>query len=322
MIQDAVTLGVPCRDAAATVSHVLAAVEAQTERPQQLVCVDDFSDDDTPILLEERASTAVHRHHRRRGPAATRNAILDAAETEFVAIVDDDVTVASDWLETLLGTIEETGAAMVGGTVSESAETRAGRWRALRAPHDPYEESGSVPWVDGSAILARTEALRSVGGWPEGPPEGGFLDGEWPGAQESLCARLRAAGETVYYDADAEATHLGEETPAAALRARWRADLDETGDALDAATDVFRRFGTHLATAGGYVAEDVRARRWWALPITLRLPFAHALQDVRQFRAADGPGDAAADSSTETPDDEADDGSTDGRGDVDDSVRE
>lgn len=277
------TLGVPCHDAESTLSHVLAAVEAQTERPQRLIGVDDYSDDDTSILLQERETIELHRNHRRRGPAAARNAILEMADTDLVAIVDDDVRLAPDWLATLLATLRETDAALVAGAVTEGGDGSSARWRTLRAPHNPYEDPGEVPWVDASAVLARTDAIRSVGGWPE--PSAG-PESAWPAAHEALCARLRAAGETIYHESAAEATHLGSETTAAALRALWRADLDESSG-VGSATDVLRRLGRHVGTCWRCAGDDLAERRWWALPITVRIPIAFALHDVRRLRTGD-----------------------------------
>lgn len=286
------TLGVPCRNAEATLSHVLAAVEAQSERPRRLVCVDDFSDDDTSILLQERDSVELHRHHRRRGPAATRNAVLEVADTEYVAIVDDDVRVGPDWLATLVAAIEDGDAALVGGTISEAGDGPAARWRDRRAPHDPYEDPGAVPWVDPGAILARTDALRAVGGWPEATGDGAGVERAWPAAHERLCARLRAAGETVSYEPAAEATHLGEESAGAALRAAWRTDLDASGG-VESAGDVVRRLRRHFGTAAGYLREDVAERRWSALPISARVPVAFPLYDVRYLRGGGEPAEAS-----------------------------
>jgi GT2 family glycosyltransferase len=58
-----------------------------------------------------------------------------------------------------------------------------------------------VDWVAGTCLLARTAAVRSIGGWDAGF----FMYFE----DNDLCRRLRGAGCKVWYDPSVAAVHLG-----------------------------------------------------------------------------------------------------------------
>ncbi|HEV7667835.1 MAG TPA: glycosyltransferase family 2 protein [Thermoanaerobaculia bacterium] len=84
--------------------EVLAALDAQVGAPPfEVVVVDDGSTDGTPGFLADRtaAGTGVPFRHLRqenRGPAAARNAGVEAAAAPWVAFLGDDTVPAPGWL--------------------------------------------------------------------------------------------------------------------------------------------------------------------------------------------------------------------------------
>jgi glycosyltransferase involved in cell wall biosynthesis len=116
----------------------------------------------------------------RRGPAATRNLALQAVDTEWVAFLDDDDELGPDHLRRLVDYAAETNADMVypwyrvvGGT-----DPRPERFGTEFDPDDPHS-----PTV---TFLARTDAVRKVGGFPAGECE-----------EQQLTVNLARAGFTV-----------------------------------------------------------------------------------------------------------------------------
>ena len=93
-----VSVVVPCYRAAATVGETIDSVFCQTERPLELVAVDDASPDNTVQILEARQRACgadwlkIVRLPENRGVASARNAGWAAARGAFVAFVDSDET--------------------------------------------------------------------------------------------------------------------------------------------------------------------------------------------------------------------------------------
>ena len=93
-----VSVVVPCYRAAGTVGETIDSVFAQTERPLELVAVDDASPDNTVQILEARQLACgadwlkIVRLPENRGVASARNAGWAAARGGFVAFVDSDET--------------------------------------------------------------------------------------------------------------------------------------------------------------------------------------------------------------------------------------
>jgi glycosyltransferase involved in cell wall biosynthesis len=147
-------------------ARLVAALEAQTRRPDEVVVVDDGSGDDTLRQLRELAEATplelrvLSVPHT--GPALARNAGWRATATEFVAFTDDDCVPAPRWLEAGLEAI--------------AADPTLGSVQGRTAPHP-----GVVvrPWattreVDGPSMLfeacnlvCRRAALDQGGGFDE-----------------------------------------------------------------------------------------------------------------------------------------------------------
>ncbi len=111
---------VPAHDAEKTLSDCLEALAASSVPPEEIICVDDGSRDDTWLLLK----TASRRHPRLRavrleaqkGAAAARNAGAAAARGDLLFFTDSDCTVEPGTLAHLLRAAEDVrdAAAVVG----------------------------------------------------------------------------------------------------------------------------------------------------------------------------------------------------------------
>jgi HAD superfamily hydrolase (TIGR01662 family) len=83
---------------------------ARGPRPGQVILVDDRRIQETPLVPKATALDALPCQvvrGRAAGPAAARNTGWRAANTEWVAFLDDDVVPGSDWFEALAGDLHE-----------------------------------------------------------------------------------------------------------------------------------------------------------------------------------------------------------------------
>lgn len=186
-----------------------------------------------------------------RGPAAARNAGLDLVTTPLVAFVDTDVDVTPGWLEPILPHFDDDRVALVAPRVRSAPGTgRLARWERRHSPLDlgpgpARVRAGSrVSYVPAAAIVCRTDALRSLGGFDPTLRFGEDVDLVW---------RLDEAGWRCRYEPGSEVVH--------APRPTWRAWARQRIAYGSSAAPLAARHPGALA--------PVRASRWslavWAL---------------------------------------------------------
>jgi hypothetical protein len=137
MSRTTVSLVIPSRRGILA-GELLAAVEAQTRPPLEILCIHDAE---------------------LRGPAWARNQGVARARGDYVAFLDDDCIPPEDWLERLVATAERFDADVVGGTYDEASRLLADRReRAHRYPtRDGRDEAGLVG--AGGNIMFRRSVL-------------------------------------------------------------------------------------------------------------------------------------------------------------------
>ena len=197
---NAVTIVVPVRDDLAGLERLLASVGDQS-----VVVVDDGSREAVAAAIAARRSVTVLRNEQSEGPAAARERGLAAVTTPLVAFVDADVVVGDGWLATLVGHFADPSVAVVAPRVRSApgTSTLAAYERAF-SPLDLGDSPSlvgpgrAVPYVPSAALVARTEAIRAVGGFDPVLRFGEDVDLIW---------RLVAAGYVVRYDPSVEVQH-------------------------------------------------------------------------------------------------------------------
>ena len=128
---------------------LLANLREQTRAFDEIIVVDNGSTDDSAELAE-RAGTKVIRIGRNLGFAAAVNRGIEAATSDWIAILNNDVTLAPDWLATLLSTAEQEEAWFATGKTLMAA--------------DPSRIDGAFDAISRGAC-----ALRCGSGRPDGP---------------------------------------------------------------------------------------------------------------------------------------------------------
>jgi len=90
-----VSVVIPCFNSATTIERALRSVEHQTTKPQEVLVVDDASNDNTVSIIEHYALTSslnirVIKQSVNGGPSVARNAAWNGAAGEFIAFLDAD----------------------------------------------------------------------------------------------------------------------------------------------------------------------------------------------------------------------------------------
>jgi glycosyltransferase involved in cell wall biosynthesis len=92
-----VSVVIPGYNAERFIGATLATVHAQTVRPAEIIFVDDGSTDRTAEIARELGAVVLHTN--RTGPAGARNAGINAASTQWIALLDADDLWEPDKLE-------------------------------------------------------------------------------------------------------------------------------------------------------------------------------------------------------------------------------
>ena len=203
----AASIVVPTRNRAGYLRVCLESMRAQqVDAPFEVVVVDDGSTDATPAVAEAAGAKLVRTEAR--GPNAARNAGLEDAAGELVVFVDDDVDAPPGWLAAYLAGAERHPEADVfGGPIRARFEGRAprscGREPAPITTLDLGPEDREAEFVWGANMAIRRSAFDRLGTFDETLPQFG--------EEEEWLTRLRDAGGTVVYLADARLDHRREE---------------------------------------------------------------------------------------------------------------
>jgi GT2 family glycosyltransferase len=128
---------------------LIASLRAQTRPWDEIIVADNGSTDDSATLAESLGARVV-RLGRNLGFAAAVNRGIEAAQSDCIAILNNDITLAPDWLQTLLDALEREGASFATGKI-----VRAG---------DPSIIDGTFDEISRGACACRCGA-----GQPDGP---------------------------------------------------------------------------------------------------------------------------------------------------------
>ena len=200
-----VSVVVPTRGRATYLEVTLRSLAGQDlKQPYETIVVDDASGDATREVAA-RAKVRYVRHDRRRALNAARNSGIEAAGSDLIALIDDDVEVPHGWLRALVeGAARRPDAEAFGGPIRARLEGEAPRGCGREPPPittlDLGPDDREVGRVWGANLALRRPAVERVGPFDEAIVRPHGDEEEW-------LARLGAAGGTVVYLAAAGLDH-------------------------------------------------------------------------------------------------------------------
>jgi glycosyltransferase involved in cell wall biosynthesis len=164
-----VSVCVAARDEAAAIVRLLESLLGQTLRPDEIVVADGGSADATATEAERFGDQGVRVRVLRIGealPGRGRNAAIEAARNDWVALIDAGCTASPTWLQELVRSVRETPSEVALGSYEPVADND---WseafvRTIVAPRAPA--TGCRPASVASLLLHR-DAWRDAGRFPE-----------------------------------------------------------------------------------------------------------------------------------------------------------
>jgi GT2 family glycosyltransferase len=206
MVPPVVSVVVPTRGRAAYLEVTLDSLLAQrTEAEHEIVVVDDGSADATAAVVAARPGVRYVAHGVTRGLNTARNSGLRETEADLIAFVDDDVLVPPGWVDALVdGAARHPRAEAFGGPIRARFEGRTPRGCGREEPPittlDLGAEDREAPVAWGANFAVRRSAVERIGPFDERIVRPHGDEEEW-------LERLRAAGGTIVYLAEAGLDH-------------------------------------------------------------------------------------------------------------------
>jgi glucosyl-dolichyl phosphate glucuronosyltransferase len=208
---------------AALLQETLEHLRRQAYEPgDEVIVVDNGSTDRTPEVIGRAADGFPARFVRMRettpGKTPALNTGIAVAGGDILALTDDDVLVADDWVATIRRVFRESSVDLIGGRVEPRWESPGPRWLqveengrygALASPlallhYGDAQELGDRTAV-GANLVVRQSVLRALGGFTPhlGRRSGTLLCGE----DHDFCQRAVAAGYRCEYRPEVSVRH-------------------------------------------------------------------------------------------------------------------
>jgi len=268
-----ITLYIPAYNAGGTIEQCLTEVRSMTRLPDEILVIDDGSEDESAAKAE-RMGARVVRHPVNRGIAAARNSALREARYPLIANLDADAIPAPDWLEKLVGALDERIVGVGGKLIEKHRDDLVNRWRAVHmAQHWGDKIVEDPTFLSGAGALFRRSVLEAMGGYDE-RCRTNFEDND-------LGLRMRDAGHHIRYIPDAIIWHLRRDTLSSLLMTCWR----WTRRPRDATSLNFkiRKILVNFITLGRKMRRDWDERSLALFGLSLLVTANNCLMDSRFF---------------------------------------
>jgi glycosyltransferase involved in cell wall biosynthesis len=243
---------IPARNASAVLDACLTSVMPQLRPADQIIVVDDASDDATSGVARTHGAT-VHRLATARGPYAARQCGADASDSWGLVFLDARCRVGPGWLESHRRLLAADGVAMsCSGVLTVAGGSLASQVAAYLQPFrfEATLQGHRLPYFPTCNLGVRREVFARVGG---------FTDVR-SGGDAELCWRIQDAG-------------LGELAVDREIRVRW------------VPRDHLRGLAAQMARYGRSAADWSSSQGSGQPPLDWRAHLRAIRDDVRHRRA-------------------------------------
>ena len=274
-----VSLYIPCFNAAQTIKPCLEAALKQSYPLKEIIVVDDGSTD-TTVDIASQYPVRLIKQKNNRGLAATRNTAIKEISTEFVASVDADCLLDSEWLKRLMKEFKSLKTAGVGGSLLETGTSCIfDLWRSIHMKQGWKDTQTEPPFLFGSNTVFRRPVLIEAGLYNE-ELKNNYEDVD-------ICQRLKSKGYILRYQPKACADHLKKDNLYSLFNTFWNWHLEFYRQQNYYATEnsfIFK-LNDNLGLAHRFLEEDIGAKRHELVYLDFLLALHHCIKDFEYYIA-------------------------------------
>lgn len=275
-----ISLYVPCYNSQNYIRRCLESIFSQKYPIKEVIVVDDGSTDKT-LQIAKKFPVKVIRHSQNLGLAAARNTAIKNACGDFIASVDSDCVLDSDWLRNIM---QEFKSKKVGGAGGRLENSSAGNvvdgWRAAHMVQHWGDKKILPLFLSGSNTVFTKESL-----W-----KAGLYDEKYKTAYDDwdISLKVKEKGFIIKYNPKAKVYHLKNDTLSSLLNTYWIYHFHHNYDYRKGKyygnfKGFFLKIEENIMVAKNYIVEDLRERKQNLLYIDFILPAFLILKDLKFF---------------------------------------
>lgn len=164
---------IPTHNRCDVLARALRSVFAQTLPPDQVIVIDDGSDDETRFMVSRDFPQVIYHYQPNQGVSAARNAGLRMADKNWIAFLDSDDEWLPGKLQTQLDTLKQTPGSLICHT--EEIWIRRGKRVNQMAKHQKrggriFTHCLPLCAMSPSSIMIHRSVFEQVGGFDESLP--------------------------------------------------------------------------------------------------------------------------------------------------------
>ena len=215
-----ISIYVPVYNGEKTIEKCLNSILNQTLRPNNILVVNDFSNDRTSEILKKYGEKiVVHDNSKNYGLSFSRNFAINRLNSRYIASIDADVELDPKWLEILYEDMRKNQITFIGGRMFEKyIDNPCNLWRSIRIGQQWGDKSLSNPnFVFGCNNLLDTKNLNKKKIYN--------LDGEYfktNGEDIEFSISLKKKNFKLYYSSLATCQHLQDDNYKSLSNRYWR----------------------------------------------------------------------------------------------------
>ena len=215
-----ISIYIPAFNAESTIKPCINSILAQTVRPLEILVINDASTDNTKnILLEFGDKINVIKNPTNLGLSHSMNIANNHLKTKFIAKIDADVELCSDWIEVLMKKIVKEKVTLIGGKMYEKyTKNKYNLWRSIRLKQNWGEFDLSNPkFVFGCNNILDNSKIGNI--------EKYRTDSDYfktNGEDIEFSNFLKKNNHKLFYCSDAVCYHLQDDTGISLSKRYWR----------------------------------------------------------------------------------------------------
>tara|TARA_B100001057_G_scaffold146834_1_gene146795 strand:- start:264 stop:1100 length:837 start_codon:yes stop_codon:yes gene_type:complete len=210
-----VSIYIPAFNVEGTIKEVLNSIFSQTIKFDEIIVINDFSNDQTLNILNQFDNIKIINNKENMGLSYCRNLGLQSAKNEIVASIDGDVVLDQHWLENMLTKFQDKIVMSGGKMIEKNLGNKFNKWRSVYYSQNWGDKDiKNPPFLFGCNTIQKKNIWKLIGGYDEKLKTNG--------EDIDFCNRLKNKGFDMYYCYQAKCYHLQNDDSSSLSNRIWR----------------------------------------------------------------------------------------------------